>query len=504
MAQASLSDAMSNFSEGDSEKSATNVTKTPRVTTPFSHSASGTGGSGGSKLTLREMDKRMVQLESTLASNMSQIMETLNGLKQQQTLGSAQQRAIADDRDSTPSGRHRPLISLNNGIDEDIVSHHSKQNELDTLSLHPKQKELDTLFGIDSRDTFSHVSDRRDTVSQASDSSNNSNSGRYKQYASRENPIMLGELFGHMDTNQDTCSDEGLILDEAQIKILDKSWRTQAPERVTAFKDDYKAAFPVHEKTASVLQVPGLDDIIEPMLAKRHGRDFKPWGRNKQLCSQPLRTIEQLGFQGQMASRMNIIAVSYLQQGLGALLTTLKEKEVNIDRATQEVRDLFDMSTKALDQAGRAGAFHHMIRRKAAVSDTGMHTLTDLHKKALFLPLAGDGVFGKSLQDKMVYRKEIRDQLSDLFPEFFHYKTQNQSQNQGQKRKFSESDNRRPSKHAKTDTNFKSKNRYNSDLNRKSTPSNNYRGNDGRTQTNKTWPKPKENTAGSFRIPKKQ
>ena len=166
--------------------------------------------------------------------------------------------------------------------------------------------------------------------------------------------------------------------------MLNKSWRIQAPERMSAYKDEYKTCFPVHEKSASMLQVAGLDDLLEPMLAKRHGvKTFKPWGKSKQLCTQPLKSIETLGYQGQVASRMNIIAISYLQQGLGSLLGTLQEKDSNIDRAVQNVRDLFDMSNKALDQAGRAGAFHHMIRRKAAVSDSGLNTLKDIQTKVM-------------------------------------------------------------------------------------------------------------------------
>ena len=177
------------------------------------------------------------------------------------------------------------------------------------------------------------------------------------------------------------------------------------------------------EKSAATLQVPGLDDLQEPMLVKRHGpKDFKPWGKHKQLCTQPLKSFENLGYQGQLASRMNIIAIAYIQQGLASLLKTLQEKDLNIDRAIQNVRDLYDMTNKAMDQAGRSGAFHHMIRRKAAVSDSGLDTLKDIHSKVMFLPLIGDGMFGSGLQDKLKCRKEQKEQLSDLVPEFFENK----------------------------------------------------------------------------------
>ena len=61
--------------------------------------------------------------------------------------------------------------------------------------------------------------------------------------------------------------------------------------------------------------------------------------------TQPLKAIESVGFQGQMTSRMGIIAMAYMQQGLGSLMGDLRSKESNIDRCIQTVRDIFNMST---------------------------------------------------------------------------------------------------------------------------------------------------------------
>lgn len=57
-----------------------------------------------------------------------------------------------------------------------------------------------------------------------------------------------------------------------------------------------------------------------------------------------------------------------------------------MDKAVQTVQDLFDISSKALDQAGRSGAFHHLIRRKAAAADSGLNTLKDVQSKVMYLP----------------------------------------------------------------------------------------------------------------------
>ena len=93
------------------------------------------------------------------------------------------------------------------------------------------------------------------------------------------------------------------------------------------------------------------------------------------------------------------------------------------------------MSTKALDQVGRTGAFHHIIRRKAAVSDTGLNNLKDVQAKVIYLPLTADGVFGKGLEENLKKRKEQKEQLVDLIPEYDTSKGDN-----SQKRKFSSND----------------------------------------------------------------
>jgi len=88
--------------------------------------------------------------------------------------------------------------------------------------------------------------------------------------------------------------------------LLKKSQRAEAPERLSSLKDEYRTAFPIHEKSAPFLHVPGLDDLFEPMLhvAKRHGaKSFKPWGKSRQLCTQLLKSIETFGYQGQLATK---------------------------------------------------------------------------------------------------------------------------------------------------------------------------------------------------------
>ena len=183
------------------------------------------------------------------------------------------------------------------------------------------------------------------------------------------------------------------------------------------------------------------------MLSKRHGsKAVRAWGRNRTLATQPFKAIESVAFQGQSAARYGIIAVSYMQQALGSLLNKLQSDNFNIDSAIQSVRDIFAMSTKALDQVGRAGAFHHIVRRKAAASDTGLNNLRDVQAKVLYLPLSGEGVFGKGLEGNLRKRKEQKEQLSDLVPDFAQARSDS-----GRKRKFVDNRNSWNNKRSRTD-----------------------------------------------------
>jgi hypothetical protein len=74
-------------------------------------------------------------------------------------------------------------------------------------------------------------------------------------------------------------------------------------ERLTCFREDYRNCFPIHKNAVDFLQVPSLDEILEPMIRTLHGpKAVKNWDKHKQLFTQPLKQIENLAFQGQVAA----------------------------------------------------------------------------------------------------------------------------------------------------------------------------------------------------------
>lgn len=118
-----------------------------------------------------------------------------------------------------------------------------------------------------------------------------------------------------------------------------------------------------------------------------------------------------------MDSRIGIISVCYGQQALGLLLKNLKSSSPNLDELILNVRHLFAMSTKLLDQFARSGAVHHLVHRKAMVAETGLHEFKDLQKAALTSPLSGQGIFDAEFEKKLENRQEKDKQLSELMPE---------------------------------------------------------------------------------------
>ena len=177
-------------------------------------------------------------------------------------------------------------------------------------------------------------------------------------------------------------SSVGIILDEAQKTIISEPFRSEKTDKLSCFKDSYRNDFPVYESCENWFNVPKLDDTVESLLIKRYGHKAA-FGHAPMLFSRPMRSIERLGYQSQMAARMGMILACYSQQVLGSLLDCLQQKDCNLDLAIQMTRDSFAISTKLLDQIARTGA--HLIRRKA-LYDTGLSELKDYAATVNTLP----------------------------------------------------------------------------------------------------------------------
>ncbi|VDI32719.1 Hypothetical predicted protein [Mytilus galloprovincialis] len=157
-----------------------------------------------------------------------------------------------------------------------------------------------------------------------------------------------------------------------------------------------------------------MDNTVESLLMKRYGPKAA-FGRVPSLFTKNLKSLERLAYQGQVAARMGLITTCYLQQASGNLLDNLTSDSPNLDSAIQNVRDIFALSTKSLDQTARTGAFHHMIRRRATMYDTGLNELRDYANTIVTLPLTADGIFGSQFDTKMKEKTDRNKQLAEVF-----------------------------------------------------------------------------------------
>ena len=277
----------------------------------------------------------------------------------------------------------------------------------DTLSLMIQRNERDT-FADDGDDDVS-VSRRSGSV----DTSSSSDEGRFKNCRLTDRNALF-QMFGKdaLPIKQ-SGKGTGLVPDKTQEDIIKQSWRLQEPSKLTVYKLETHNSFKIDKEYEELLSVPSLDSIIDPLLKHKYGSkaSFK---NGHSLYSTTYKNIEKEAYKGQCAARMSMMISMYVQQGLGTLLTMLQQKDLNLDLAIQSTKDIFAMASQNLDQAARAGAYHHLVRRKATVADTGLDKkIPDFDRWEL--PLSGDGVLGKDFEKKMKLRKEENKNIQDLF-----------------------------------------------------------------------------------------
>jgi len=238
-----------------------------------------------------------------------------------------------------------------------------------------------------------------------------------KDKLSEQTKKCLFDMFGEDAMVQKRQQSDGIVLDRAQVEVLESSFRCKDPNFLTAFSEENVEAFPVDSEFEKFLKVPSLDDLVDGCLSKRYGHKASfVKNKGKSLFTQPCKMVDKIGFKGQHAARMGIIMQCYVQQSLGNLLQFLDSEDFDKEAARTQVKDVFAMSTKVLDQLGRTGALHHINRRTVAMTDTGLYEQHD-NWEFSNLPLSGEGVFGPDLEPLLKARKEKRKQVEDLIPD---------------------------------------------------------------------------------------
>ncbi|VDI31976.1 Hypothetical predicted protein [Mytilus galloprovincialis] len=247
-----------------------------------------------------ELENKLTSMEDRFDKKIDMLFAVLN--KSCATIGSStvaevsQSGGLATQReqssDNVPStGERRPRMNILVAFSSPVSVYSqagNKSRNVERFSQYLQTQPTTTSNNVESQ------SNQR----QTSNIDNNNNKTVDKQ---SDNLNLLSKLFKEDIPSESSDNSGGLIIDEAQVRILERSWRTKNPEKLTAFKDEYRSCFPVNDKSKSFLQVPSLDDLLEPMIRTVHGTNsVKSWDKHKQLVTQPLKQIENLAYQGQV------------------------------------------------------------------------------------------------------------------------------------------------------------------------------------------------------------
>ena len=285
--------------------------------------------------------------------------------------------------------RHVESVYTDSSTNEEVSSKHD-----DVLSISASGKFSDSEDGVDENNNVSH------------------------ENLSENTKKCLFDIFGEdAVVSKKPTQKIGIAIDQSQKEVLQNSYRTKEPNFLTAFSEDNYDLFPVNEETEKYLEVLSLDTLVDSCLVKRHGPKASfAKSKHKSLATQPYKMLEKIAFKGQQSARLGIVMQLYIQQALGNLAEHFQSENFSRDEGLDQIRNIFSMTTKCLDQIGRAGAFHHIIRRTVTMSDTSLYELDDA-LEFVNLPLSGEGVFGSGLEKLLQSRKEKKKQLEDLVPE---------------------------------------------------------------------------------------
>lgn len=339
---------------------------------------------------------------------LSQITQKISEPQRSESAGSSSQRCPSTDR--SPQRRSRSPVRSQRPHDENLPQ---RLVTSETLSQRQVVDSDHNESGDDDNEHDDGISIRAHESGSDLDDDIKSADEKISEKAKK----CLFELFGEDAITNKSNKKAGIKLDDSQKQVLEGSWRAKNPNSITAFAEENFEAFPVDEETEKFLQVPTLDDMIETCLINKHGKKAAFTKASRTLHSQPYKMIEKLAYRGQQAAYLGIIMQMYLQQSLGTLVENLSDDVIDTDKVIKHVRDTFAMSTKCLDQLGRTGSFHHIIRRQLAMTDTALYTLED-KRDISDLPLCAEGVFGDQLTTTLKSNKEKKKTLNELLPKF--------------------------------------------------------------------------------------
>ena len=192
-------------------------------------------------------------------------------------------------------------------------------------------------------------------------------------------------------------------LDQQQVNVITQFYRSEHPQKLTAYSDESKKILKTDPKFDDLLDVPEVDEFVKFVVRKNapHTANF-----TEGYISTLWRAFEKEMKKIHNASKIGILA-SAVNQKVGFNQMELLEKwraESSISEAQfDEMKALmvagFDSANRSLEQAARCGGLVHQLRRKVILEDLNIPKMK--HHRYLNLPLSSAGILGSDFEGEL-------------------------------------------------------------------------------------------------------
>ena len=212
---------------------------------------------------------------------------------------------------------------------------------------------------------------------------------------------LFAKRFGEAPSFVASKEEPQFQLDQAQVNLINKYWRTKFPDRLAGYSEESYKILKVEEEFVGLTCVPTLDAFVKHVNVQNCEKVTKEGFRNRmwQNFETDLRKIHKGARVGMLAECLN----QKILYNVSGLVHRWHESKVlseeQLAEANQMLLASFDASNRSLEQFSRVGGLTHQVRRKVVLEDI---KIPPKNRDAwLKLPLSGDGIMGKAFEENL-------------------------------------------------------------------------------------------------------
>ena len=218
------------------------------------------------------------------------------------------------------------------------------------------------------------------------------------------------EVFGEAPLFGTKKKDPEFDLDEEQIGIIAKYWRSERPHKLAGYSEESYKILKVKEKFVDLTSVPTLDKFVKHVnhadqSSTKQGYKAKMW----ESFETELRKAHK-------GARVGMLSVAMGQQILYNSLELLKQWQADSvinDTQFEAMKQMFvanfEASNRSLEQCARVGGLIQQTRRHVVLEDLGIPK--SRRETWLQLPLSGNGIMGSKFEEDLSERAQMRKQF---------------------------------------------------------------------------------------------